>query len=598
MKKGHTTIKWEMRLMKFSFQNMKINGLLNYNKCKLKVPRYQRDYSWEKEQIVTFSDDILEGLSVDEEKINTNKYFFGTVLLAGDKEKSNTTLEIIDGQQRITTITIFLSVLAKQFYKIEEENLGNLLWEYVMAKDYDGNEYKVLISDTTNHYFEYLVQMKEETTKEPIDEEQERIKFAYDYYSQLLQEENLRKQLIKLKGKCFFDNIEYLDILKAIRSQLLDSDIICIEAEDTKSSNLIFEILNGKGKRLDSIDLIKNTIFEKLNTVEPTDVAYNIWLSIKNNLLHEDESIEFQTFFRHYWLSKYKKVKDSDLYNSFCSTIEPQSYMGFIEDIESSSKFYAQIAWPSLEHYKNRKEFTYVVEYLNYLNKYLNIKQVRILLLALFEGRWKKETISEKVFHDILKFVHEFHFGYLTLCGKRANALESKYSKYAIKINNSKDKMEAHKVIGELKAELKLLFPEYAEFESKFIELEYSKKKETKNMLTKYVLNNLENYYDDISKISKVDGSIEHIVGEDKAKDYTLNIGNLILLEQKINGEKVENKILEEKMVDYKTSKYQYVKIFIEQYDGKKHMTKEMIIDRAKQMATDYYENVLSEITR
>lgn len=577
--------------MNFTYDSVKISKLFPYNNKQLSIPRYQRDYSWEKKEVSEFFDDVLSGLRVSDNKIENSTYFFGTTLLAGEFDKSNTEIEVIDGQQRITTMTIFLSIIAKKFFELGDEKLGNLVWKFIISEDYDGNEYRVLKNDTANHYFEYLIQMKDECEKDPIDEEQDRIKNAYEYFKKMIDERRLRKKLEDIHNTSCYENIPYIDILKAIRTQILDSKIICITTSDKKSSNLIFEILNGKGKKLDSIDLIKNSIFEHLNKVEPTDHAYNTWINIKNNLIQRNERVEFQTFFRHYWISKHKKVTEDQLYNEFIKTIPKDEYQSFIEDMEKASKQYVKLICPIPDDYRKRREFMYIIESLNYFNSYFNIKQVRVILLALFDTRFNRKLISGSEFKKILVYLHQFHFAYNALCTKRANALESKYSKFAQRINSVETKQSAHKIIDELRRELDELFPNYSEFEKSFIKLEYSKGKNDYNMLSKYVLNNIENYYSN-EDVSKNNGSVEHILSEDKSKKYSLNIGNLILLEDYLN-EKAENKDLCEKINIYSESKYEYVKEFESSYKDIKQFNEELIKERAKKMAEDYYYNIL-----
>lgn len=84
---------------------------------KFKIPRYQREYSWEKQQLEDFYKDIVSHIKYDGEHYFYQEYFFGTVILYGGVVNNTTEyLEIIDGQQRITTITIFLSALSDFLY--------------------------------------------------------------------------------------------------------------------------------------------------------------------------------------------------------------------------------------------------------------------------------------------------------------------------------------------------------------------------------------------------------------------------------------------------------------------------------------------------
>ena len=183
--------------MNFEYNNMQIRTLLGYNNKQLYIPRYQRDYSWEKAEVTEFMNDILSEITVnDEMELVGSEYFFGTILLAGKFNQRGKELEVIDGQQRITTMTIFLSALAKSFFTIKQEKLGNLVWTYIMKEDDNGEPYKILKNETSDNYFQYLIQMKEEyKLEEPIDEEQENIKYAYDYFINILKENSIRAKL-------------------------------------------------------------------------------------------------------------------------------------------------------------------------------------------------------------------------------------------------------------------------------------------------------------------------------------------------------------------------------------------------------------------
>lgn len=583
--------------MDFEYSNVQIRTLLGYNNKQLYIPRYQRDYSWEKPEIIEFMNDILSEITVNDEKeLMDSEYFFGTILLAGKFNQKDKELEVIDGQQRITTMTIFLSALAKSFFAIDQEKLGNLVWAYIMKEDDNGELYKILKNETVDNYFQYLIQMKEKyESKELVDKEQENIKSAYDYFVNILKENNIRVKLKEVNKNIELDNIDYLTILKVIRDQLLNSNIVCIATEDKKSANSIFQILNAKGKKLESIDLIKNSIFSYLDIVEPTDHANNIWKNIKNILVSRKDRVELSTFFRHYWISKYKKVKEDQLYSDFSKTIKKENYKSFLEELQGMAELYIKIICPSTDDYDNKKQYMYIVESLKYLNDYFNIKQIRVLLLALLDAKINRDVLKNKKLKEIMVYLHGFHFAYNALCTKRSNALEGKYSKFAIKLNEAKNKEQVNKVIDELKKDLDASFPNYNEFEKEFIKLEYSKSKNPYNMLSKYVVNNIEKYYSE-QDISPVNGSVEHILGEDSSKPYTLNIGNLILLEEYLNG-KAEDKNIEEKISVYKESSYKYVSKFVENNRTITDWTEVQIMDRAKEMAKIYYEKVLGRGT-
>ena len=93
------------------------------NKNTYNIPRYQREYSWEKDEISEYFCDVLKQLKFDQNSVMSDDYFIGSILLTGDYNSSGKILDVVDGQQRLTTITIFLSALADAFLTISQEKI-------------------------------------------------------------------------------------------------------------------------------------------------------------------------------------------------------------------------------------------------------------------------------------------------------------------------------------------------------------------------------------------------------------------------------------------------------------------------------------------
>lgn len=283
------------------------------------IPRFQREYSWEKKNYQEFIEDIVENLSIENGSIKHSPYFLGTMLFVGNiSEVADQEILVVDGQQRLTTITILFSALSDKFRLLHEPGLSSQLFRYVMTQDDDGKQVRILKSKSHYPFFAYYIQdLNKSNPTEPNSEEEICIKETYDYFTDILTDKKIKKLLERKYGKNIITSLSYVDILKAIRDQVLNSTIISISTSDENQANKIFEILNAKGKRLAHIDLIKNKIFEVLNQVEPADFAEECWKSIRNVLYSEQESVGFATFYRHYWISKYKKSSSSKLYDDF-----------------------------------------------------------------------------------------------------------------------------------------------------------------------------------------------------------------------------------------------------------------------------------------
>lgn len=555
------------------------------------IPRFQREYSWDKKNYQEFLEDMLGNLIIKDGRISSSQYFLGTMLFIGNfAEGTEQEIQVVDGQQRLTTITILFSAMSDIFLTLGEQTLSRQLFAYIMTEDDDGNEVRILKSKTSYPFFSYFIQDKEKKmSPDATTEEEHCIKETYEYFRAQLTEAKLKSMLKRKHGSEIVEALSEIDVLKALRDQVLNSTFISISTTDREQANKIFEILNAKGKRLAYIDLIKNKIFEVLNKVEPADFAEETWKNIKKTLSFGKESVGLATFYQHFWSSKYKKVSSNKLYEAFNSTIKKSEteYTEFIKELLKNAKIYMQIVNPKREDYNNRKEYFGIVQSLSCINNYFNVVQVRIALLALFDTK-QRGIVDFTMLRDTLSCLENFHFAYNAILANRTNRLEKIYSSFAIALRKSQTKAEAKCVIRDkLVAPLDELFPTFDSFSEKFVALSFTKKDKVSNVKTKYAINKLNSLYSN-NEVFANDGTIEHIIPE-KEQGNTLNIGNLILLEDNLNVE-AGHENYANKCAVYAKSNYIWVKNFVAQHE---QWDSSMIEQRAKEMAKVYYTEIL-----
>lgn len=555
------------------------------------IPRFQREYSWDKKNYQEFLEDMLGNLIIKDGRISSSQYFLGTMLFIGNfAEGTEQEIQVVDGQQRLTTITILFSAMSDIFLTLGEQTLSRQLFAYIMTEDDDGNEVRILKSKTSYPFFSYFIQDKEKKmSPDATTEEEHCIKETYEYFRAQLTEAKLKSMLKRKHGSEIVEALSEIDVLKALRDQVLNSTFISISTTDREQANKIFEILNAKGKRLAYIDLIKNKIFEVLNKVEPADFAEETWKNIKETLSFGKESVGLATFYQHFWSSKYKKVSSNKLYEAFNSTIKKSEteYTEFIKELLKNAKIYMQIVNPKREDYNNRKEYFGIVQSLSCINNYFNVVQVRIAPLALFDTK-QRGIVDFTMLRDTLSCLENFHFAYNAILANRTNRLEKIYSSFAIALRKSQTKAEAKCVIRDkLVAPLDELFPTFDSFSEKFVALSFTKKDKVSNVKTKYAINKLNSLYSN-NEVFANDGTIEHIIPE-KEQGNTLNIGNLILLEDNLNVE-AGHENYANKCAVYAKSNYIWVKNFVAQHE---QWDSSMIEQRAKEMAKVYYTEIL-----
>lgn len=576
--------------MNFKPDEKNIRSLLK-SSCQFIIPRFQREYSWDKKNYQEFFEDMMNNLVVVNGNIKDDQYFLGTMLFVGNfTEKPDKAIEVIDGQQRLTTITILFSVLSDRFRELGEDILSKQLFNYIMTTDDDGNEVRVLQSKSSYPYFVYYIQDREKNiATSPNTEEENCIKETYEYFLQQTTEKALKKLLKKRMGDDIVQSFSYIEILKALRDQVLGCTFISIAAADKDQANKIFAILNAKGKRLAYIDLIKNKIFEELKDGVDGTFAEESWNEIRKLLNSRTETVGMATFFRHYWISKYRRCNASVLYDDFNKTItkNKEKYKEFLQDLVRNAKNYIKIINPSREDYNNRKEYLWLVQSLSTMNKTFNIVQTRIALLALYDVK-ERNLISTAQFKKAIIIMENFHFAFTAICSIRTNNLEAIYSRFAIALRKCTNKQETSKVIEEkLISPLEKLYPKFNSFKAGFVELIYSKEDMPANIKTKYAVYKLNGYFSE-KEVFEDDGSIEHIIPESTG-EKALNIGNLILLEQKLNREAGE-KEYSEKLCYYKRSKYDWIQKFIKENNS---WSEGQIKNRADKLAEIYYKEVL-----
>lgn len=146
-------------------------------------------------------------------------------------------------------------------------------------------------------------------------------------------------EFIKKQKDVDMTGLDYIDVLKGIRDQILNSYVICIWTTEKSYVARIFEILNAKGKKLASIDLIKNELFSHIQDDTPDDAKIK-WKKIKENLCDREVRADFSTFYRHYWLMKYKKVSEEMLYEEFKDKIGLTDYKAFLDELVKFSAIY------------------------------------------------------------------------------------------------------------------------------------------------------------------------------------------------------------------------------------------------------------------
>lgn len=342
--------------MKLEAKSFTIEGLLKED-CFYVIPDYQRPYSWTKSQIEELFSDIEIAMETD------SNHFFGTVMLNIAK-KDKKVIEIIDGQQRMTTILMILYVILEEYNLQRFINQHNIetrktkLKEKLAYTDDDGEiiEDKITLGDTNKEFFKSFIidsYASGAAQKEKIIKDFKGDK-RYKLNKPIIDAYQIIKSYFDAKILNERDTIAY-QILKDFQNFILRSlEIVKIEVEDDADAFLIFETLNDRGLALSSVDLIKNKLFKNCaNRADFNDIK-NSWADIVNTL---EDSNETKKYLRHFWMSKYNHVTAQNLFKVF------REYVGndynkskeLIKELKQLSKYYSAINNPYNGIVSNKK---------------------------------------------------------------------------------------------------------------------------------------------------------------------------------------------------------------------------------------------------
>lgn len=513
-----------------------IGDLLSVNK-KYIVPRFQREYSWKKEEVLELWRDLSSSVSVDNGNCINNEYFIGSLVLVG--QDSSPEMKIVDGQQRLTTITILLSALTQTFKDISEDNLATGLYnQFIEGRDSSNEQYFKLINETPKPFFQRGIQNFDKEAMSASNEEETKLIEAYRILHSALTQQSLKDNFRQFANISGSDSEKHLALLNAIRDQTLNYlKVIYITVSNEDDAYTIFETLNARGMNLSAVDLVKNLIFKELNRTHPDDYAKTEWKKIRTFLTSGADTINLDTFFRHFWLSKYGFTSEGRIYKTFKRFYDEGSITSndFLTSLVENADYYSSIVNPNIADWPQQEEKR-IYESLNALNLF-KVVQPRPLLLAMKRARVEgKININDH--REALIILEKFHFIFTAISSSRASGIDGKYSKTARAIEDCANRTEARAILDELTADLIAKLPSKGVFERNFVTLWFTNRRTKDKKLIQYVFRQIEKHKRSTSELTTDIITLEHIIPQSNpsASSYVGFIGNLLPLDGAINN--------------------------------------------------------------
>ena len=516
-----------------------LSGLLA-NGITYHVPIFQRDYSWTSENWTDLWEDIV--ISVE----NGTDHYMGAVVVQQMGEKN---FRVIDGQQRLTTLSILALAVIKNIQGLvengidpsgNEERIKELRRSFLGQRDPGSLLYssKLTLNENNDSFYQSrLLQLQQPVNEKTLPDSDKLMWQAFSYFY--------------LTVKKYFKEPTGIGLANFLNKSIGDRLMfIKIEVEDEMSAYTLFETLNYRGVDLTVTDLLKNYLFSLLSQAD-VRVAKDIWRKIANAIGLE----KFPSFLRHYWMSRNPSVRQDRLFNIIRSNIKTNQHVfDLLRKLECSAALYDALQDPFSPEWKGDKDrFNRIRE----LKLFGVNQQLPLLMVA-------KEHFTTDEYDKLLWLIAVIAFRYSVVGGRQPNVMEEMYNEVCLKIHNQ-TVTSSHQVYTLLKS----LYVPDTDFKNDFATLQvYSNGRDKK--LARYILFQLENLLmQGGDRDYEYDAAtIEHILPENAPAawdqqfppitqdNYTYRLGNYTLLEDHLNRE-CEVKLMAEKHAAYQKSQYE-----------------------------------------
>lgn len=498
------------------------------------VPKFQRDYSWNVEQWDDLWMDIDSMLKNDE-----TDHYMGYLVLQTSNDKVH---YIIDGQQRISTLMLLILAALKQIKNLaigDEEASNNARVEGLLAS-YIGK-----IDPVTLRYDNILVlnRNNDEFYRDWL------VKFDTSKIRGLKTTDKLMRNAFlffegKLKGK-YKTGKEYAEFIQKVADGLYFTKIV---VSDELNAFRVFETLNARGVQLSSADLLKNYLFSLVDEDGLHSGRVEVLEEKWSKLISIIKAEKLTEFLRYYWNSKNKSIRSNDVYRTIRSSIKKDTEVfALVDDMIRYSDVYMALFDCNDEMWRDDLDLRKQIALLNLFR----LRQPISSLMAAFF------YLDREKFKKLIGVILNICFRYNVISDKNPNDQDVPFNNLAVFISSNK--------VLDLSILSKICVPD-DEFERAFAEKKFPYTSRNAKVI-RYILGRIDcaNGSQIHVDFSDDNASIEHVlpqnfgahwdIDEDKALGLVDRLGNMCLLERRLNQD-IQDESYAAKTVVYKKSSY------------------------------------------
>jgi hypothetical protein len=510
-----------------------------YERRPIVLPEFQRSYSWEKSQTSTFWGDLRAFKERFAASPVDATYFLGPVVTIETKQD----ICLLDGQQRLATATIFLSVLrdiARHLHgEIPDKDLDkefdyfarDIQRELIEKKDTNPLQHSFSLGDLDEPYFLQSIKTDPPSSTKQSLRSHQLIARTREYF---LSEMNDALDGLSPKKK-LLELIAYRDALTKGMS------LVVIVVEDEQDANDVFEALNDRGLRLSVPDLVVNLLLKRCGSNKDRRSVRQTW----NSMLQQMGQRDVARFLRHLWLSQYGDLKAKGLYTEIKEHLVQKKItsVDFAQSCLEACDDYVKIL--QADHSLPKAARTNVEG----LVRYLGVQNCIPLLLSGYRH------LSQSDFTKLAKEIVTIYIRHSLISNQNPLQLETAFYDAAREIHAQvASKVTSAKALSAAKAKLKALNPADTLVQQQFVDLHLSKQE------AGWFMVQLANTQQSKTKeIGMEKANVEHIFPQNAGAAWPnssalepplWHVGNLTILGNRINAS-AQNKSFADKCKEH-----------------------------------------------
>jgi uncharacterized protein with ParB-like and HNH nuclease domain len=385
------------------------------------VPDFQREYVWEDSNVEKLLQDVYDEFYDEHNiQIQNTEYFIGSVVVCNDDEGA---YQLIDGQQRLTTIYLTLCTIRDYLYDLEKttpETLKNQIGAASMNPQTGEDVFRYRLNLQYEDSDGVLMKVAKE------DEDVESIKETTESVKHILKAYQTIKEFLRIN---FNDDASL--VKKFLAAFIHRVKLIRIITPDLTHALKVFETINDRGVGLNAMDLLKNLLFMKTNSSDYPKLKEK-WKSLIDTLDRCGEKP--LRYLRYYIMSQYiveggRPLREDEIYKWFvdnAAKIEiDKNPIGFVNHLVARSKDYANFA-------ERKDNFSFPNNYLNNISILSGAaRQHFVLLLA-------GHHLPQNLFNELCRAIENLFFTYI-ITRETTKQFERNFSKWAVELRQVKD---------------------------------------------------------------------------------------------------------------------------------------------------------------